>query len=238
MKTKNNLTFLALTLVCGICAGVLRLQLLHNGMDEKGLLPNGSPYAIALWVLSIAYLAVVLFLVRKLEKGGTFSDNFPASKLRGGLCVLGGMMLLFESGTQLAAQPLAGILGVLAGLSMFIAGLCRFVGKHPNPVFHIIVCIFYVIRLILSFRGWSADPQLEDYALQLMACVCLMLFAMHRASCDAEIINRRRTAFFGLTAVYFCLASLSDEAMPLLYCASALWAVGASGTFEFLPTEE
>lgn len=238
MKKHSNLIIPALTLICGICAGGLRLHLLNNGLDEKGLLTPGNPSTTALWVLTAAYLAVLLFLVQKLGANGTFSDNFPACKLRGILSVLGGAVLVFESGTQLAAQPLIGILGALAGISMVIAGLCRFGGKRPIPVFHILVCVFYIIRLILSFRGWSSDPQLEDYAMQLLASVCLMLFAMHRASCDADIINRRRTAFFGLAAVYFCVASLSDASMPLLYCASALWAAGAGGTLKYLPAEE
>ena len=239
MKNKNNLLFLGLTAVCGSVAAILRQRMLTVGVDEKGLLIPSDPCDIALWIVSIGYLVTLLVLLRRLGGSGGFGENFPACRLRGGLSVVGGALLAAESVRQLlAAQLLVGGLGILGGIGMIGAGVCRFSGKRPSPLFHTVVCVFFILRLILSFQGWSADPQLQDYALQMMACVCLMLFSFHRASCDAGIINRRRTVFFGLAAAYFCLAALSDELMPLLYLASGLWTVGAGCNLDTLPVEK
>ena len=239
MKKKNNLLFLGLTALCGSAAAALRMLMLSAGVDEKGLLMADDPCSIALWALSIGYLVAMLLLLKRLGGSGSFETNFPACKLRGGLSLLAGALLVAESTRQLwAAQTLIGILGILAGVGMIGAGVCRFVGKRPSPLFHTVVCVFFILRLIVSFQGWSADPQLQDYALQMMACVCLMLFSFHRASCDAGILNRRRTVFFALAAAYFCLASLSDETMPLLYLAAGLWTVGAGCNLDPLPVEE
>lgn len=235
---KKNMLYLGLAAVCGAGAGVMRSLLLATGLDEKGLLVSGSPLTVGLWVLSVGLALVLLVLLRGLKQSGSFPANFPPCKIRFALSVTGGVLLTVHSlGQLLEAQMLAGVLGVAAGVGMLLAGVCRLKGSQPLPLYHILACVFFLVRLILSFRGWSSDPQLQDYALQMLALVCLMLFAFHRSSADAGILNRRRTAFFGLMAIYFCLASLSDETMPLLYLASGAWAAGAMGTLEDLPEE-
>lgn len=237
MKNKKTLLFLCMTALCGGAAAVLRIQMLATGLDEKGLLVAGNPYCIALWVVTIGYMAALALGLRKLPNHKEYGKLFPACKLRGILSIAGGALLLLESVRIIPTQQLAGILGVLAGVGMLLAGLCRFIGKHPSPLFHILVCLFYIVRLVLSFQRWSSDPQLQDYVMQILAGVSLMMFAFYRASCDADMAKRRITSFYGLAAVYFCLASVSDEAMPLLYIASGLWAVGAGGTLDELPEE-
>lgn len=231
---KNNLTALILAIGGGVCAGALRLRLLTTGLDEKGLLIPGNPLNYALWAVVIGFMAVTVFLVRGL-KAGAFERHFPACRLRAILSVAGGVLLAAQSARILSDQRLAGVLGLIAGICMAAAGLFRWSGKRPSPLFHCAVCVYFVIRLILSFQSWGADPQMQDYALQLMACVSLMLFSFHRASCDAGSVSPRRTALFGLAAVFFCVASLSDAAAPLFYAACGLWAIGAGSTLDKLP---
>lgn len=239
MKNKNNYLFLGLSVLCGAIAGVLRARLMSTGMDDTGLLIPGQWHSTALWVISVGYLAVLAVLSAKLGKSDDYGACFPACRLRFGLSVAGGILLLAESARLVqSGQTLPGVLGLLAGIAMAAGGWFRLSGKAPNPAIHTVVCVFFIVRLILSFRSWSADPQLQDYAMQMMACLCLMMFSFHRASCDAKLINRPRTVFFGLAAVYFCLASLSDRTGILLYLAGAVWAVGANGTFRTLTAPE
>ena len=94
----------------------------------------------------------------------------------------------------------------------------------------ILFALTYV--LMLSFQKWSADPQLQDYVISLMACLNLMMFAFHRASSDANEMNPKRTVFFSLCAAFFCLASLGDPAMRLLFLGAGLWSVSAAPTLE------
>lgn len=235
MKNQTkNLAMNVFAVSCGALAGVLRMELLSTGVDEKGLLTTGNPLNYALLAVVIGYLVAAFFLVRRLESGSV-EELFPACKIRAALSVAGGGLLAVHSAQIIAAQRLAGILGLTAGVCMIITGLCRWSGKRPSPLFHCLVCVFFIIRLILGFQSWGANPQLQEYALQLLAGVSLMLFAFHRASCDAGMINRKRTACFGLLSVFFCIASVSDEAAPLFYAACGLWAIGAGSAMQTLP---
>lgn len=239
MITKNNAMYLGGTALLGLAAGFLRWVMMTTGVDQRGLLESGNWCAIALWVLSIGYLAAMAYSLRWLGAEGTFAQNFPACKLRAGASYAGGALLIYESVDQLRmGQLLIGLLGIAAGACMIFAGNCRRKGTVPNPGFHVVVCVFFLLRLIFSFQLWSPDPQLQDYGLQLMALVSLMLFAFHRASCDGGSINRKRTVFFGLAAAYFCLASLSDETMPAMYLAAGLWTVGAGCNLDKLVQEQ
>jgi hypothetical protein len=239
MITKNNVMYLGGTALAGLAAGIIRWVMMHTGIDERGLLESGSWCATALWVLSVGYLAVMAYSLRCLGAEGNFRQNFPPCKLRTGLSFAGGGLLIAASVGQLpTGQILIGIVGIAAGVCMIFAGYSRYKGIAPSPVFHIIVCIFFLLRLIFSFQRWSADPQLQDYAMQMMALVSLMLFAFHRASCDEGSIDRKRTVFFGLAAAYFCLSALSDETMPLLYLACGLWTVGAGCNLDKLEKEQ
>lgn len=235
----DRCAFWGLTLVCGVAGGILRHLMITTGLDSSGLLEPGNAAHYGLWAVSVLFLLALALSLRRLGGCGTYSDNFPASKLCGSLAIAGGAVLIGESIRQiLSGSRLVGLAGAAAGVCMILTGYCRAKGERPTPALHFIVCIFYILRLISSFRHWSADPQLQDYALQLLACVNLMLLSFHRASCDARIINRRRTVFWGLAAVYFCMASLSDETMPLLYAASGLWAAGSLCSLERLPEDD
>lgn len=239
MITKNNVLYLGGTALCGLAACALRMLMMATGVDESGLLEPGNLYGICLWVLSIGYLGVMAFSMKGLGADGTFADNFPACKIRAGMSFAGGVLLIYASVDQLRmGQSLIGILGIAAGVCIIFAGHCRLKGTVPSPGLHIAACVFFLLRLIFSFQLWSADPQLQDYGIQLMALVSLMLFAFHRANCDAGILNRKRTVFFGLAAAYFCLASLSDETMPLLYLAAGAWSVGAGCNLDKLESEK
>lgn len=235
---KKNELILGLTALFGLTAGYLRVQLLTKGLDEKGLLISGNIYSTLLWAASIGALVFAFAVSRTLKGEGTYRRLFPACRFRGGLGIAAGAVLAAESVRQLVGgQWFVALFGLPAAAGMAFTGLCRIRGRHPSPLFHCLVCVFFIIRLVLSFRGWSADPQFQDYCVQMMACVCLMLFSFHRASCDAGLTNRRRTVFFGLASSFFCLASLSDSGSMLLYLAGGLWSVGAGCTLEPLPEE-
>lgn len=236
---KKNELILGITALFGLIAGFLRMQMLTKGLDEKGLLVPGNIHSILLWALSLGFLAFAFAVSRTLAVAGSYQQMFPRCRLRGTFGIAGGVVLAAESLLQLMnGQLLAAVFGLAAAAGMVFTGICRIRGRHPSPLFHCLVCVFFIIRLVLSFRGWSADPQFQDYCVQMLSCVCLMLFSFHRASCDANLPNHRRTAFFGLTAGYFCLASLSDGGSILLYLAGGLWSVGALCTLEAPPRSE
>lgn len=235
-KTLKNELILAISTLLGLAAAFLRHMLLSNALDGKGLLIPGHPITAAMWVLCLGFLAWAAVISRGQTVTASFREHFPPCKIRGSLSIIGGALtVLYGVFSVLQAQMLVGVFGIAAGICMIFTGTCRFHGKHPSPMFHCLVCVFFIIRLVLSFQGWSADPQLQDYVVQLMACISLMMFAFHRASSDANQMNPKRTAFFSLCASFFCLASLSDPQMRLLFLGTGLWSAGAAPTLEKIP---
>jgi hypothetical protein len=120
---------------------------------------------------------------------------------------------------------LAGLLGIAAAAALAFTGLCRLKNLRPNFLFHTLVCLFLVLRLISRYQSWSADPQLHDYCFQLLASVSAMLFAYHRAALDLKSENRRPLVVLGLLGTYFCCLSLVASAAPLLYAGLAAWMI-------------
>ena len=129
------------------------------------------------------------------------------------------------------------VLPWLAAAAMIVLGLCRIQGKKPLFVFSGIVCLLHMLTLIRNYRLWSADPQVQDYAYQLLAQVLLMLCAFHRTSCDAGIIQRRKLLATGLGAAVCALAALSMDFQRIFFLASALWALGCICTVQILPPD-
>ena len=240
MKLNNNRLFVGLGVLLGGVGAGLRWTVMHAAIDPKGLLIPMHPANLGMWALAILYTAAVwLLMKKKLGDNGSFADNFAPCRIRLALCLAAGVILAFESYRQLRfGIYLTGGLGLLAAVSMVAGGVYRAKGIRPLPLFHILVCGFFIARLVISFRGWSADPQFQDYAMQLLACVSLMLFAFHRASADADLMDREALARYGLLALYFCTVSVTDETMPLLYAAGALWAAGAGPSLKWLPEPE
>jgi len=240
MKDSNNRLFLGLSVLLGGVGAALRWAVMHTAIDEKGLLIPTHPANLGMWGLSILFtVAVWLLLKKRLGDNGTFADSFPGCPIRFGLCMAAGALLAFESFLQLRfGIYVTGGLGMLAALSMMVGGWFRWKGTKPLPLFHILVCGFFIARLVISFRSWSADPQFQDFAMQMLACVSLMLFAFHRASADADLMDREALARYSLLALFFCTVSVTDETMPLLYAAGALWSVGAGPSLKWLAEPE
>lgn len=237
-KHLNNKMILGLTLLLGLLGLMMRQRLLAVGMDERGLLIPGTFWATALLVESLLFLAAVFWFIRDQKRRGSWAEDFPPCRVRGVLGMLGGVLVALSGVGQLTGgQPAVGLLAVAAGGCMAFGGWCRFSGRRPSPMFHCFVCVFFVVRLVLSFRQWSADPQLQDYVMQLMASISLMLFAFHRASADAGVMNPRRIVLFALCSCFFCVNSLLDSSMGLLYLGAGAWCLGAAPTME-QPEEE
>lgn len=238
-KSLKNELILGATTLLGLAAAFLRHRMLTGGLDEKGLLIPGYPMTIALWAVCLGFLAAAAAISMGQGVTAAFRLHFPPCKIRGAMGIAGGALVaLYGAQMLLQVQLLIGLFAIAAGISMVFTGLCRLQGRHPSPMFHCIVCIFFIIRLVLSFQLWSADPQLQDYVVQLMACISLMMFAFHRASSDANQLAPKRTAFFSLCASFFCLASLSDPMMRLLFLGAGLWSVGAAPTLEPISPEK
>lgn len=211
--------------------GLLSLErcgvMLRDFVDGKGLLIAGNPLGRLLWIIGAGFAVYLLLQVRTIGGSGTYEDNFPKSIFWGLLVLLSGIVMMGAVRSMAFDAAWQKWLGYAAAASILVSGSCRMVGKRPSAPLSGILCLFYISMLVSNYRHWSANPQLHDYAYQLLAGVLLMMAAFHRTCCDAEILQRKPLLLTGLGALFCCLAALGSAEMVRFYLASALWAAGS-----------
>lgn len=230
---KNKLKFLCPTVGLGVLCLGLRIWMLNTGIDDKGLLERGNVLNIVVGTIAIGYFVFMLLLCRQLREGGSYQDHFPACKLSGGLSMAGGVVIMIAVAMEKSGVSGVGtVLGAAAAVSMLYTGLCRIRGQQPVFLFHVAVCLFFMIVLVTRYQQWSSDPEIHEYGFQILGCVALMVCAYLRACCDNGAIQRRRLLFFGMVSCFICLICLSDPVSPLFFAGAGLWAAGSMCTME------
>ena len=251
---RNRILLFGGTLAAGLLSLGLHRYMMEYCFDDKGLLVSGNLPGKLLWAVGIGFAVMLALVLRSIGGDGTYADNFPPCVFSGGLMIAAGLAMAWAvPGLMLSVQPpvaegvslaVANLTGLLAhylpwaaAAAMAVVGVYRILGKRPWPVFSGIVCLFYMLMLVTNYRLWSADPQLHDYAYQLLAGVLLMLCSFHRTCCDARVIQRKKLLATGLGAAACCLASLSGDFQWGFYLASGLWAAGSMCHVAVLPPD-
>ena len=222
---------------------LLRLWLLNTGVDEKGFLISGHIADILVWALTAIVIVTVLLCTRSLQQAAKYGFNFPVSMTGAIGCLLGAAGIAIASIAELTAYDdvlalACAVIGLLAAVSLGYLGFCRHKGLRPSILCHCVLCIYLMLRLINQYRHWSSDPQLQDYCFQLLATVCLMLAAYHRATFDANLGKRRPHAFYHLCAVYFCCLSLTEVSGIAFYLGTGVWMLTDLCSLAPMPAEE
>lgn len=257
LRSRNNLLIYGSTLLAGLSSLALHRYMMENCFDEKGLLIAGNLPGWLMIAIGAAYVVFMTLLLRKLGGCGTYGEIFPRDPASGLLLIAAGAVMFWA-----AAQPETAmfpevpapngtwvrfvdqftercktILPWLAAASMMILGLYRLRGRRSPVWFSGAVCLNYMLTLVTDYRLWSADPQIQDYAYQLLAEVLLMLCAFHRTSCDGGILQRRKLIFTGMAAAVCAMASLSMDFNRTFFLASALWGLGCICSTAVLPPD-
>ena len=255
-RVRTNLLIYGGTMLAGVCSLALHRYMMENCFDEKGLLITGNLPMWLMFAIGVVFVVGMTLLLRTLGGNGTYEDNFPQDTASGVLLIAAGVLMFWSS-----FQPEAAASGVqsttgtwitaisqfanrcktflpwLAAASMVVLGLYRILGK-PSPVwFSGAVCLNYILTLVTDYQLWSADPQIQDYAYQLLAEVLLMLCAFHRTSCDGGILQRKKLIFTGMAAAVCSAASLSMNFHRPFFLASTLWALGCICSTTILPPD-
>lgn len=215
---------------CGVLGFALRFLLFATGTDGRGLLVRNHPAAIALWVLTAAVGAVLLFFGRHLEGPTAYADAHPVSfaAFLGCLAAAGGVAV---TGAQsfgdftAALDVFIWVLTFAAAACLACVGVCRLLRLKPYFLLHVVVCIYFALRLVTLYRRWSFDPCLHDYFFHLGAYLFLMLTAYHHAAFDAAMGSHRALWFCSLAGVYLCCTALYACQEPLLTAGCAIWCI-------------
>lgn len=229
MKKTADLRFLfPLTPLLGLAGLGLRVWL-YSLKDTVGLLPAGHISSILTAALTAALLALLIVYTRRFPRDGGYARRFPRSILGGlgciaaaaGICVFA----LAESVTVAdAIAKLCLYLGIAAALALLVCAIFRFRGKTPPFLAYVAVCVYLMLHAVSQCRTWGAQSQVITYCFQLLASVCLMLFAYHRTAAIIDKADYRWLLFTQLASVYFCMVSLNTE-NRIFYLALGLWSL-------------
>lgn len=218
-----------LTLIAGGVCFILRLFLLHFGVDEKGLLNESNPLNILLYIISALFLAALVMCILPL-KGGTsrYHRLFPKSIFSAFGCLFAATGALVTYASQVLSQM--GTMSVITLLLAFMVAVCfgflgiaRQKGKRPHYLLHAGIALFLMFHLICQYQVWSPEPQLHLYFFQLLASVFLLLTAYQAVCLDIHKGDRRWYALCNQASLFFCLLSLTDS-NPIFYLGMGAWA--------------
>lgn len=238
-------------LFLGMIAYVLRTLLWASaiGAAEDRLLPAGSWPDITSWIMIPVTFVLAGFGVWHLRGGNKYRDNFPPSLFAAIGMAVAAVSFATCSIMELSAQAqLAGgkdtlvivssILGLAATACMLLLAYGRMTGRQFNMLPHGAVCLYLMFFLISHYQLWSAAPQLQTYAFELLAIVFVMLACYHRAAFDAEKGDRRKYTFFSMAALFLCIAAIPGSDNVIFYIGCAVWMLCTPCKMAILVPEE
>ena len=228
INTRMNLLRCA-TLSAGLLALILRALLYATGIDHSGLIASNHWATRSILILSGLVLLFLLVITRKPEGPTAYKDCFPASFSQGVTSFFIAVVIALRAISQYAAagdslELLAALFGIVTGIAMAVAGICRVIGKRPSFLCHSVLSIFFAITMVGQYRHWSADPQLMDYGFYVAAFVCLMLCAYFLANFHVDTRNHRTLWFTAMAAAYFCAVAIPESGDGFFLLACGIWA--------------
>lgn len=202
-----------LSILCAFAGAVClaaRMWLLGS-TDEKGLLATTHPGGIASWVVMAA--AAVLIGYALWGKKPRFA--FPPAPLNGVGTLLSALgfacaaWTLFSSKAGLL-ENLAAVVAVLCLLCAAVRGVLRLQGKRPSAPLYFPAVLFFLLFLLIQYRHWSAEPELQRYFFALAAHVCIMLASYYRAAAEGGFGKSNAYLICSCGGIFFCLAAATD----------------------------
>ena len=208
---------------------VLRIWLYATGLDDKGLLESGHLAHVLVWVLTVSVLAVLAWQTRSYKGAEEYDAVLPVSwgNAIGSVLLAVAVLISAVKGMQNSFEGLNMVyvlLGFGTAVSLIVTGGCRLTGARPHFLFHVTVCVYFVVSLVRCYQNWSSDPQLQDYCFQLLAGVCLALAAYHRGTFEVDMGKHSAFWLYSLSAVFFCCLSVAGSGDGFYYFAAGVWA--------------
>ncbi len=219
-----------LALAAGWGQFALGRQLYASALDEKGLLIAGHPLLFGIWGLLAAAAGGICLAVWKMDGPREYEQNFHPSVL----ACLGNLLLAWAVFSLVREERMFGLRGVekawvisgyLASQALIIAGFSRLLGKKAFFLCHGTVSVFLLLHLVTRYQMWSGNPQMQDYVMELLALVVLILYCYQTAAFAADMGKRRTQLALGLLAVVLCGGALAGTETPLLLFAGGSFAL-------------
>ena len=132
-----------LTLLAGGAGLLLRLWLYATGVDDGGLLTEGHPAELFIWLLTACVLVGLWLATQSLVAAPKYPFNFPHSLYGTIGCALAALAIGFASVTEILSRGdnlamIAAVVGLLAAAALAVLAFLRFKGIQPNILLHAI----------------------------------------------------------------------------------------------------
>lgn len=221
---------------CGILGLLLRQLIGTAAVDDKGLIIAWHPILMALWVLTAAAAVALVLGTRTIRGPEAYRECFPFSIPAAVGCALAAFTAAsavkahFEAGPIITGAPnpmataafyLTGVLMALASVAFILTAVGRLNGWQPKFLLHVVICIYFALKLLNLYQTWSFDPQVHDYCFHLLACIALTMTAYQLACFDLDKGDHRKLWRWGLAATYLCCLCVAED---VFFLAGALWA--------------
>ncbi len=216
-------------LSAGVLGFCLRLTLYRTGFDEKNILSSSHRLHVACLILTVLVAVYLILTVRRKKTADAPVEIFPDSPLRNlaalvSACLMGGYALSLRrelcSPLEIARMALA--LG--STVSMVHCALPRMPRKGIHGVLLAFINIFFAADMLCRYQGWSGNPQLPDYTLQVVASALLALCSYHRLAFCTGLGKAWAMKLCGLMGLYLCIVCAAGPETPGFYLGGAFWA--------------
>lgn len=221
-----------LILLAAIVGCLLRLWFRESGMDPRGLFRPEHPAWILLCLLSAGTVVFAWFLTRDPGDNNCHRDNFPKSPvgavtywLLAAALTYHGVFDFLAAGEWL--ERIVALGAMLSAVCLAVAGVERLGGNKPVFFCHMVPCVFFALRLFLVGKELGTDPEICGFLFRFFASLTLIPAFYWLWAFDVDQGNRRRSLFFSLCAIYFCLITTMEVAEGwaiYLLCAACLLA--------------
>lgn len=211
---------------------LLQLRAIKIGYDAKGLYVWNNPAQLGLFAVCAVFAVLLVGMTMHwgMEKR-KYRELFPECWLRGGSMALAGILLMLDIIYALEPVTLVmRIVGVLAAVCMIAAGIFLSTGYRPHYMMHGTVCVYFLVRLLMSYRVWGASIHLERYVFLMLADVLIMLYSFHRCAADAGIYSRKKMVLTGFGAIFCSLIAMADYVDQVFYLTAVIWITGSMCT--------
>ncbi len=213
---KRHIFYPLAALAMGLAGAGLRALLYRVALDSRGLLQQGHPLEIAVWLLTAAAF-VLAFAASRGSWMGNRTPDVPSRRIFAGIgdILLGVAVLISVSTGGLegfpALTPVRKILGVVCMASLIASGFCQ-IFKKSIPFFcPVAAAVFFLLNMLTNYPVWSRDPQLQDYVFTLGAEICLCLFSYYRAALSLGLPGRKQRFVSGVLGIFFCATAIAGS---------------------------
>lgn len=223
----NRLTILLPFLVGAVAGAAVRRWQLGSAFDSDGLVISGQPSTWVLGILCAVLTVLALILARRLPKRSGYEESFSSETPEMIVSLAAAALLLAGCALELVAAPdginlLVQFLGIASALCIGVVARQRYMGVVPKAAFHMLPCLYLVVRLIVDFKRWSVDPAVLDYCYALFASIAAMCAVFHLGGFCFSQGRRRTTVFWCLLCIVFSAVTLVDGGASHMLLAGGL----------------